>query len=211
LGMGDVAGARLGLREIPPTLDRSALAAYLATYWDLYWALDSTDRAVVLTLPPSAFDDDRGTWGQVRAELYWLAGDTAHARRYADSARVAFETQLRATPDASYQHLDRGLALAYLGPHAAAVGEGERGLALAQATGDEYFNIPYARHVLARLYVAVGDHAHALDQLDSLLAKPYFISPAWLRIDPTWAPLKSDPRFERLIAQPAPGATPPKA
>ncbi len=203
LGEGDLAGARAALRDIPPTLDRATLAAYMANYNDLYWALDSADRALALTLPPSAFDGDRGTWGIVRAQLYWLAGDTVPTRRYADSARAAFETQLRATPDDFQQHLFRGLALAYLGQRQAAVREGERGLVLAQATGDEYFRIPYARHVLARLYVAVGDHPHALDQLGTLLAKPYFISPAWLRIDPTWAPLKGDPRFEQLLTQPA--------
>jgi tetratricopeptide (TPR) repeat protein len=152
--------------------------------------------------------DSRGTWGIVRAELYWLAGDPVPARRYADSARVAYETQLRATPNDNQRQLFRGLALAYLGQRAAAVRVGERGLALAQATGDGYVNIPYARYLLARIYVAAGDHPHALDQLDSLLAKPYIISPAWLRIDPNWAPLRGDPRFERLIAQSAAGARP---
>jgi len=210
LGEGDLAGARAGLRDIPPTLDRATLAAFVATYLDLYWALDSADRALALTLPPSAFDDDRGVWGAVRAQLYWLAADTVHARRYADSARVAIEAHLQATPDDFQQHLFRGLMLAYLRQRAAAVREGESGLALAQATGNGYINIPYARHVLARIYVAVGDHPHALDQLDALLAKPYVISPAWLKIDPTWAPLKGDQRFERLIAQPAPRPTPPK-
>jgi serine/threonine-protein kinase len=203
LGEGDLAGARAGLRDIPPTLDRGTLVAYVAWLWDLYWALDSADRVLVLTLPPSAFDDDRGNWGMVRAQLYWQSGDTVPARRYADSARVAFDTQIRAAPDEYLTHLYRGLALAYLGQRAAAVQEGERGLALAQATGDGYIPIPCARHLLARIYVATGDHPHALDQLDSLLAKPYFISRAWLRIDPTWAPLRGDPRYERLIAQPA--------
>ena len=60
-----------------------------------------------------------------------------------------------------------------------------------------------ARVTLAEIYSRVGDYPHALDQLDSLLAKPFIISPAWLRIDPTWAPLRGDPRYERLIAQPA--------
>ena len=209
LGDGDLTGARADLRNVPPTLDRTTLAAFMATYYDLYWALDSADRALVLTLPPSAFDDDRGVWGMVRAELYWLAGDTVRARRYADSSRVAYEAQLKATPDDFQRHQFLGLVLAYLGQRAAAVREGERGLALAQATGNQYLNIPYARHVLARLYVALGDHPHALDQIDALLAKPYFISPAWLRIDPTWAPLKSDPRFERLIAHSPTGTAPP--
>jgi eukaryotic-like serine/threonine-protein kinase len=209
LGEGDLAGARAALRDIPPTLDRAALAAFMANYGDVYWALDSADRALALTLPPSAFDDDRGTWGIVRADLYWLAGDREHARVYADSARVAFETQLRATPDDFLRHQFRGLALAYLGQRAAAVHEGERGLALAQATGDEYLKVPYARRMLARISVAAGDHGKALDQLEVLLARPYFISPAWLTIDPTWAPLKGDPRFERLLAQPATGARPP--
>jgi hypothetical protein len=46
----------------------------------------------------------------------------------------------------------------------------------------------------------VGDRAKAMDLLEPLLAMPYFLSPARLRIDPTFAPLKGDARFERLAA-----------
>ncbi len=208
LGEGDLAGARAGLRDVPPTLDRGAIAAYMANYWDMYWALDSTDRALVLTLGPAAFDNDRGTWGIVHAQLYWLAGDTGRARRSADSARAEYEAQLRATPDDFQRHLFRGLVLAYLGQRAAAVREGTRGLTLAQATGDVYSNLPYTRHLLARLYLAIGEHGKALDQLDSLLANPYFVSPKWLAIDPTWAPLKGEARFQQLIATTATSPAP---
>jgi Predicted integral membrane protein len=41
----------------------------------------------VLAAPPGAFDDDRGTWGLVHAELYHLRGDRVRAAAYADSAR----------------------------------------------------------------------------------------------------------------------------
>jgi eukaryotic-like serine/threonine-protein kinase len=207
LGEGDLAGAQAGLRNVPPTLDRATLAAYIAQTYNLYWALESADRARVLTLSPLPFDGDRGEWGFVLAELYWMAGDTVHARRYADTALVVFNAQLRATPDVFQQHLFRALALVFLGQRAAGVREAERGFALARATRDEYFAIPYARHVLARLYVEVGDHARALDQLDTLLSRPYFISPAWLQIDPTWERLKGEPRFERLVARPVTSPT----
>ncbi len=44
----------------------------------------------------------------------------------------------------------------------------------------------------------------ALDVLEPLRAMPYDLSPGWLRIDPLFAPLRGNPRFERLIAKPAP-------
>ncbi len=201
LGEGDLAGARSSLRDVPPTLDRGALDAYMANYFDLYWALDSADRAVVLALPPSAYDDDRGAWAIVRAEVNWMTGDTVAARRWADSAGKEFESQLHASPDDSQRHSLHALALALQGAHAAAVREGEHACAIARATGDHDTNIPYCEHVLARIYVAVGDHPHALAQLDTLLANPYMLSPKWLTIDPTWAPLKGDPHFTRLVAQ----------
>jgi TolB-like protein len=203
LAQGDLESARSTLRNLPPGSDRAPVAAFLANYFDMYWVLDSADRALVQTLSPSAYDGDRGGWAMVRAQLYGLAGDTVQARHYADSGRIAYETQLRAVPEDFQHRLFHSLALAFLGQRAAAIKEGEQGMQEALATGDGYIAIPYAHHVLARVYLAAGDHAHALDQLDAVLAKPYFISPAWLKIDPTWTPLRGDPRFERLIAQPA--------
>jgi hypothetical protein len=203
LGEGDLPGARASLRDVAPTLDRAALDAYMANYFDLYWALDSADRSVALSLPPSAFDDDRGAWAIVRSELYWLAGDMPDTHRWADSAITQLTSQLRSAPDDYQRHLLRGLMEALHGDRAAALGEGEHACALARATGDQESNIPYCMLVLARIYVVVGDHPHALAQLDALLARPYFISPAWLAIDPTWAPLRNDPHFARLVAQPA--------
>jgi hypothetical protein len=45
----------------------------------------------------------------------------------------------------------------------------------------------------------VGEHERALDQLEPLLNIPYYLSPGWLRVDPTFAALRGNPRFERLV------------
>jgi TolB-like protein len=205
LGQGDLKGARAGLRDVPSTLDRTSLAAYVSNYWDTYWALDSADQALVLTLTPHAYYDDRGTWALIRSQLYALRGDTVRARQFADSTIAIFDAS-PSTPDDFQRPLSRGLALARLGQREEAEHQGERGMAIALARGDNFGEMAYAHHLLARLYVTTGNHAKALDQLDSLLAKPYFISPAWLTIDPAWAPLAREPRFQRIIANSGRGA-----
>jgi hypothetical protein len=35
--------------------------------------------------------------------------------------------------------------------------------------------------------------------LAPLLRVPYYLSPGWLRIDPTFDPLRKHPRFQRLL------------
>ena len=58
----------------------------------------------------------------------------------------------------------------------------------------------YAQRQLARIYVLVDEPEKALDQLEPLLKIPYYLSPGWLKIDPTFGPLHGNPRFERLVA-----------
>jgi hypothetical protein len=58
---------------------------------------------------------------------------------------------------------------------------------------------PYLEHQLARIYVLVGEPEKALDQLERVLNTPYYVSRAWLKIDPNFASLRGNPRFERLV------------
>jgi len=49
----------------------------------------------------------------------------------------------------------------------------------------------------------VGEPEKALDHLEHLLRVPYYLSPGWLRIDPTFDPLRKNPRFQKLVADTA--------
>jgi hypothetical protein len=52
---------------------------------------------------------------------------------------------------------------------------------------------------LPRIYVLIGEPEKALDQLEPLLRMPYYLSPAWLKIDPSFEPLRTHPRFRKLV------------
>jgi len=54
------------------------------------------------------------------------------------------------------------------------------------------------RFALARILVRAGERRRAIALLEPLVRQPYYLSPAWLRIDPSLAPLRGDPEFERL-------------
>jgi tetratricopeptide (TPR) repeat protein len=198
LSEGDLAGARQVLRSATQVAPED-LAATMAVTWDLGWALDEPGQRLALSLGPEAFDGDRALWGVVRAQLHAWRGDAAQSRAWADTAARHFASQLRASPNDDYRHVFRGLALAYLGRHAEAVAAGERGLALKPVSADAR-NGAYNVHQLARIHLLAGQHEQALDRLESLMRIPYYLTPAWLRIDPTFAPLRGHPRFERLAA-----------
>jgi TolB-like protein/Flp pilus assembly protein TadD len=197
VGEGDLSGARRALVDVPPGVDRLQRAAYLA-YEDLYWILDDTTQQQVLTLPPSVLDDERSDWALMRAQVYHFRGDTARAGVYADSARIAFEARLIAAPNDEWLHVLHGLALAYLGRKAEAIREGRRGTELLPITQDALGG-PDIQNQLVLIYLLVGEPEKALDHLEPLLRMPYYLSPGWLRIDPTFEQLRGNPRFERLL------------
>ena len=176
LGEGDTAGARRTIAAAAPLVGRQTLAAFLASVGDLYWALDRDDQRLVLSLGPEAFNGDRSSWGMALAQIYRLFGDSAEARAYADSARIALEAQLRAAPNDAQRHVMLGLALAYLGRPDEGIREGERGVALLPLSRDAYFGA-YLQHVLANTYVVAGRQEQALDRIERLLEIPYVLSP----------------------------------
>jgi tetratricopeptide (TPR) repeat protein len=199
LAKGDLAAAHAVVSAAAPRTEPTAFVAYLGNYWDLYWLLDDPQQQLLLRLSPSPFDDDRSAWGIVLAETYQLRGDSVRMRAYADSARLAIEKILESTPNDAQRRAFHGLALAYLGKRAEAMREGEKAVALLPTSKDG-FSGPYIEHILVRIYMLTGEKQKALDHLEPLLKVPYHLSPGWLRVDPTFAPLRGEPRFQKMAA-----------
>ena len=77
--------------------------------------------------------------------------------------------------------------------------EGVKGTEV-QPVSKDAGNGPYVVHQLVRIYIINGQYDKALDELEKLLGMKYDVSPGWLRIDPTFDPVRKNPRFQKLIA-----------
>ena len=199
LGEADLPGARKVLAAAPREVEPAALVAYVAAYWDVVWLLDDEQRDLLVGLAPAAFDGDRATWGLCLAQAWALRGDEEKTRFHAVEAKKAIEEQLQSAPEDAQRHVGLGLALAYAGDTVAGIAEARKGVAMLPIAKDG-FTGPFLQHQLARIYVLAGEPEKALDQLEPLLKIPYILSPGWLKIDPNFAPLRENPRFQKLVA-----------
>jgi serine/threonine-protein kinase len=199
LGKGDLPGARAVIRAIPAEADPTEVVAQMANFWDLAWVLEDEQQKLVLRLSPSAFAGDRFAWAISKAQTYGYRGDVRRARAFADSAIRASGDVLADSPDDAQRRVLLGLALAYAGRKKEAIREGERGVSLLPISKDAYTG-PYYQHQLVRMYMLTGEPQKAIDLLEPLLEIPYYLSPGWLRVDPTFAPLRKLPRFQALVA-----------
>jgi len=152
--------------------------------------------------------------GELRFWLGWaqeVAGDHAAARESWSQARTELEPFLKEQPENFILIGDLALTNVALGDNDAALTLVERALALFPIDKDALTG-PRPLDILARVAARVGDPDRSISTLEKLLSIPYEaplaanppLTPALLRLDPMFEPLRKDPRFQKLVAVSAP-------
>jgi TolB-like protein/Flp pilus assembly protein TadD len=143
-----------------------------------------------------------GAFQEFLASSRLLAGDTAGAKASAEQARNILEVLCKNQPDNDFPAIHLARTYAILGDKESAYKEAERVSAQVQ---NDAIRRPGAEENLALIDASFGNNARAISIIAHLLQIPYQsslyatpLTPALLRLDPTWDALRSDPAFQKL-------------
>jgi TolB-like protein/class 3 adenylate cyclase/Tfp pilus assembly protein PilF len=155
--------------------------------------------------------------GELRFNLGWaqdVAGDHTAAQESWRRARSELEPFLKEQPENFSLMGNLALTSMGLGDKAVAFKLIERAMTVISIEKDAVWG-PIPIEILARVSARMGEPDRAIAALQKLLSIPYDgalaqnvpLTPALLRLDPMFDPLRNDPRFQKLVASPAPQAT----
>ena len=140
-----------------------------------------------------------------------LAGDAAGAKVTADEARKTLQQLYSDQPDGDLIALQLSRAHAATGEKDSALKLAERAITLRPRAQDAV-NGPILEENLAQIQMMFGANSPAIAVLTQLLQTPSYslncdpapITPALLKLDPIWDPLRDDPAFQKLCEEKQP-------
>jgi TolB-like protein/Flp pilus assembly protein TadD len=150
---------------------------------------------------------DKGFDQVCLAFMQRLAGDTVGAKVSAEQARNTLEQLYGNQPDSPF-------LAAWLSQTYGAIGEKDSALKAAEhaimlwPSAKDAMDGPMFEENLALIQTMFGENSRAISTLTRLLQTPYNsllyvppITPALLRLDPIWDPLRADPAFQKLCEE----------
>jgi len=154
---------------------------------------------------------DKGSKQLGNALVHRVAGDTAQAKAFAEQARNTIEPLRKEQPDNAFVAAALAVAHAMLDEKESALNEAQRAITLLPSNKDRLSG-PGFEENLALVEMIIGENSRAIATLTRLLETPYGgwlyspapITPALLRLDPLWDPLRADPSFQKLCEEKRP-------
>jgi TolB-like protein/Tfp pilus assembly protein PilF len=154
---------------------------------------------------------DKGSKQVGLALFQRVAGNTAQEKASAEQARNTLEPIRKEQPDNAFVAAALAVAYAMLDEKELAVKEAERAITLVPSSKDRLSG-PAFEENQALVEMIIGDNSRAISTLTQLLQTPYGgwlyspapITPALLRVDPLWDPLRADPVFQKLCEEKKP-------
>jgi TolB-like protein/Tfp pilus assembly protein PilF len=141
--------------------------------------------------------------------IYLAQGDNVNAQKAFELARPAFEAAVKEAPESSYRHANLGWLYGFMGRKDDAIREGQRAVELKPEWKDAVDGA-LMNCYLALIYTRVGEKELAIPLITRLLKTPgavdsvdYSITVNDLKYRWEWDPLRNDPRFQKLLEQPA--------
>jgi hypothetical protein len=179
------------------------MVIYFGRQYDPQWVLPDSAKVFLLRQRPEVMEGDTAEWGLTLAIAARYLGDMRRARAYADTARqwLVAHHSTRPDNDVPVDHWRTGICLGYALAERAREARPACDVLLERPSPDAIWRFPELSFYV-RAAIALGDTERALPALEQLVSGHGWATPAWLRLDPLFAPLRGNPRFERLVHLP---------